>query len=242
MRLDENSVLVGGGEGGSSFNGRLHKVDVNTGTFSTVDIPGGRALHVVADPSLPIAYTMGLPGTLYRVNLSPFGSPGVPLTLTGDDPLITHITFTPGGTVFYTSSDERGFGNFGIIDLMAQTTTRLMTGLAAAHGMAYDETTNLLLLSGSNMLVQIDPMNPSTIVDQINVQTALEAQGSVFPDGMQLDIVVPDQDGNLFISNNFGDLIFMDYSNSGRVSNSRFLWSQFLAENLDDIDTFCPAL
>jgi len=212
--------LLIGGQGN-----RVHEVNPVGGAFTTV-APGVDAYHLVVDPNKQVVWASSIPGSLSSVPINPFGTAGTPKTITGDDTLITSMAFTPGGTVFYTSSGGGGTGSFGTIDLSGvnAVTTRILASLPAAHGMVYDPFSGDLILGGANEIAQIDPTNPSVIIS-----SALFA-------GNQFDQGAVDGKGHIFWADNLGKFFFMDYSTTNAVGDSNnFVSDAFFKSNLDDI-------
>ena len=128
----DGDLLVGG-----QATGRLFKI--NRTTHAQTNQPTGQtdSFHVKLDPSGQKAWTAGLPSSLAEVPLNPF-APGTMHTLTGDDTLITDITWA-AGKVFYTASGTNGHGNFGEINLTTFVTTRRLTDVDYAHGIQLED-------------------------------------------------------------------------------------------------------
>lgn len=153
----------------------------------------------------------------------PFGGTGTALSLSGDDGLITSLAFTPSGTVYYTNAGPGGLGNFGAIDLTTGVTTRLLTGVAAAHGMVYDPFGDDLILGGSNHITQYD-LTTNAIISDLIVPFDTFDQGAV------------DGKGHIFWADNGGRFFFLDYTTTSLVgSASNFVSNDFFKGSLDDI-------
>ncbi len=213
--------LIVGGQGD-----RVHKVKTDGSGHSTVGAGGTASFHVMLDPSGTKVWSAGIPGALAEIPLTPFAG-GTAHALSGDDTAITTIAFDAGGTAYYTASGSGGFGSFGTIDLTTFTTTSLMTGVAAAHGMAFDPFTGDLILFGDNHVTQIDTTT-LTIVSDLDLST--------LGLGLALDQGTVDGKGNLFAASNTGVLFFMDYSATGLVAGAgNFFAAPFLAASLDDV-------
>ncbi|MBV8162519.1 MAG: hypothetical protein JO265_16495 [Acidimicrobiia bacterium] len=212
----DGHLLVGGGTTG------IFQVDPTSGAVQSARPGGPGAWHVSVDPSGTKAWAAGLPGPLSEVPLTPFGN-GVARPLTGDDPSVTSVGFAQG-KAFYTASDPAGSGSFGEIDLASFHTTRLLADLRGAHGMTFDPSTGDLLLFGSTDIVQIDPVNPRVV-----------AASRTFP-GLRLDQGTVDGHGHLFAASNTGELLFIDYSRTGHIDDSRDTVQRiFVDPNLDDL-------
>jgi hypothetical protein len=210
-------LIVGGGATGMVF-----QVDPESGAVESVKSGNPHAYHVSVDPSGTRVWTAGIPGVLSEVPLQPFAD-GTPRPLTGDDPLVTSVGFALGKS-FYTSSDANGGGSFGRIDLTARRTERLMTDLRGAHGIAFDEFTASLFLFGSFSILQIDSGSPTVISSQRNVL------------GMRFDQGTVDGRGHLFVADNGGRLVFVDYSATRKVGDDRNrVETRFLDPGLDDL-------
>ena len=211
----DGALIVGGGSSGVNS-----RIELDTGVL-TESFPGGA--HVALDPSGLIVWSgAGQPGDLAETPLNPFGN-GIRHSLNGDDLAITQIVFDANGHSYYSSSGAGGFGNFGFIDLNTFTTTRLLSNLPAAHGMAYDPFTGDLMLFGDSHITQFDPTTNAVISDRQFTSVNFD-QGAV------------DGRGRLFVASNTGDLLFMDYSLSGRIGDLSNLTNiQFLQSQLDDV-------
>jgi len=212
----DGKLLVGGGASG------IFEVDPRAGAAQSARPGGPGAWHVAVDPSGTKAWAAGIPGPLSLVPLDPFGN-GVARPLSGDDRSVTSIGFARD-KAFYTASDPAGYGDFGLIDLESFRTTRLMAQLRGAHGMTFDPSTGDLLLFGNTEIVQIDPANPMVV-----------AASRSFP-GLQLDQGTVDGKGHLFAASNTGQLLFVDYSITGHIDDSRDVVAQVPVDpNLDDL-------
>ena len=204
----------------------IYRVDqtIMPATVTPIRTAIGDNFHLALDPSGSEVWVGGIPGPLEKVPM-PLG-PGTIAGLVGDDGAITGIAFDQTGQAFYTSSGAGGFGNFGKIDLSVSpaVTTRIQSGLPAAHGIVFDPFTNTLILFGSNHISQINPTSPTSLVsDYTN-------------DGLTFDQGAVDGKGHIFGATNNGLMIFIDYSVSGKVGDiSNFVSSQFLANSLDDV-------
>jgi hypothetical protein len=213
--------LLIGGQGNA-----VHKVNRTTGAFQTRTAGGAAAFHMAMDPSGNNAWASGIPGALASVPLNPFAN-GIVKTVTGNDTAITSLAFKNATTVVYTASGAGGFGNFGTIDMSNPSnfvTSRVYSGLAAAHGMTYDPFTNTYILMGDSTITQIDA-------------NTLAILGSrVFSGGFTFDQGTVDGNGHLFAASNDGRMLFMDYKATGQIFNlANFTATPFLAGALDDI-------
>jgi hypothetical protein len=207
----------------SNQGNAIYQVNPANGAFTTANPGIPNAYHLVVDPNENVVWAAGLPGNLSSVPINPFGGAGTVKVLSGNDPLITSMLFTPFG-IFYTASMQPGVGNFGTIDLVSGVTTRLISNLPAAHGIQYDPFTGDLILGGSNEIAQIDPLNPSVILSSRFFPGNTFDQGAV--DGL----------GHIFWTDNGGRFFFMDYSTTGNVGNvSNFVSDSFFKSALDDI-------
>jgi hypothetical protein len=212
----DSQLLVGG------QSEKIYKVNAQTQTVATHTTGGIDAYHMALDPSLDYAWASGIPGGLSKIPLKPFAD-GTPIPLAGDDQKVTSLAFQDASHAFYTSSDADGTGNFGSLDMATFTTHRLIKGLEGAHGMAYDPYTGDLMLFGGTQVVQIDPA------------TAQQVSSRSFP-GTHFDQGTVDGKGHLFVANNKGTLLFVDYSASKKIGDaSNFVQQPFLADNLDDV-------
>lgn len=196
--LPDGDYLVGGQAD------RVHKV-TEDGEVTSFEAGGTAAHHLTLDPSGTKAWAGGAPGTPAEIPLAPFGV-GQLRPLSGDDTEITQIIFDDRGRAFYTSGAFDGWGNFGRIDMASLRTTRLLSGLEAAHGMTFDPFSGDLILFGGNMIAQIDPDNPTVVKS-----TAYYSLDS------QFDVGRTDGKGHLFATRNDGYLVFVDFDNTRLV-------------------------
>jgi WD40 repeat protein len=212
-----NGQLLVGGQGNA-----VHQVNPTNGSFTTAT-PNVAAYHLAVDPSKNVVWASSIPGALASLPINPFGGAGTVLPLSGDDGAITSLAFAPGGTVFYTNAGSGGFGNFGTIDLTTGVTTRLLSNVAAAHGMVYDPFSGHLILGGSNHITQIDPT------------TGLIIHDGTFA-GNNFDQGAVDGKGHIFWADNGGKMFFLDYSTTSNVASaSNFVSDVFFKGSLDDI-------
>ena len=183
------------------------------GTFGTVNLP------FVG----PVAVNGDAPGNLVKTPAD-LSSGGVSQALSGDTTALTQIAFAPsGGKVFYTSAPNNGNGDYGTIDLATGKTTKI-GALPAAHGIIYDSFSGDFILTGANHVTQIDASTGSVVSD-LTLDPSLQLdQGSV------------DGKGHLFVGDNNGKLVFVDYSHdAGKLLTGGVTETPFLASHLDDL-------
>ena len=219
VRNPNNGFLLIGGQGNA-----VYEVNPGTGTFTSAT-PNVSAFHLAVDPSNNVVWASGIPGSLSSLSINPnLSGSGTVLTLSGADTQVTSLAFAPGGEVFYTNAGAGGTGNFGTIDLTTGVTTRLLTGVVAAHGMVYDPFSGDLILGGGDQIAQIDPNNPTVLASVLTVPGNTFDQGAV------------DGKGHIFWADNGGNFFFEDYSTTMLVGNSNnFVSDSFFQANLDDI-------
>jgi hypothetical protein len=218
----------------------VYKVNTTNGQVTSVTAGNTNAFHMMATPDGHIL-SSSIPGTpaVYPGNLS---ANGKALTFKGGtDQFVDTISFDNKGNGFYTSSSSSGNGSFGRISLDltndTYTTTRLIAPpLPAAHGMTFDPFTGDLILFGAEHITQIDPTTGS-IVSDLNLSSLAGQHFTTFDQG------TVDGQGHLYVANNGGDLLFLDYSATGVVGGvspaspgtRNIAFVQFLANNLDDV-------
>ena len=157
--------------------------------------------------------------------LNPF-SAGILHPISGDDTVISALAFDKAGTAYYTNGGGGGYGNFGIVDLSTFTTKRYFTNLPASHGIIYDPLTGDLIIVGSSHVTQIDPTTMKVVSDREFSSMGIWSldQGSV------------DGKGHLYVADNGGRLLFVDYSKTGLIGDpSNFVATPFVANYFDDV-------
>ncbi len=199
----------------------VNPITGQTQTFSSG--PGGD--HLALDPSGQYAWTSDQPGELEKIPLNPF-SPPVAEPLTGDDTQVTAIAFDPSGNAYYTTGSPTGAGNFGTINLQTFTTTRVFSDLPAARGMMYDPFTGDIILVGLSDVTQIDPKTMTIVSTRDFSSLGIS----------RLDQGAVDGQGHLYVADNTGKLLFVDYSQTGLIGDSSdFVSAQDFAYHLDDV-------
>lgn len=211
-------ALVGG-----QFSGNVEEVDPATGNVRQVPSGCPDAYLLALAPSGTTVYTAGIPGDLCAMPTNPL-RPGHMIPLKGDDTQITDLAFDQTGQAFYTTGISAGPGNFGLIDLATGTTSRQLSGIVPGHGMAFDPYTKTLFLFGGDAIYQVDPLHPKTVLSTMTVP------------GVQFDNGTTDGKGHLYVASNFGQLVVVDYSVSGRIGDTRnTVTTVNLHANLDDV-------
>ncbi|MEQ1631696.1 MAG: hypothetical protein ABL997_04950 [Planctomycetota bacterium] len=215
--------IIIGGQGDA-----LYKIAYPTPAFTSANVGGTFAYHVMLDPSGSKVWSSGNYGYLAETPLYPFAN-GTFRPLNGDDQLVTHVIFTPHGA-FYTASLPTGNGHFGRIDMNTFTTTRLFTDVRWSHGAALDCYTGDIMVFANDRIAQFDPVS-QTVVAELDLA----------PLGLliNLDQGTADGDGHLYVASNTGYLVFVDLTLSRDVSNPDFVDAPFLDHFLDDIAPEC---
>jgi len=200
----DGSLIIGG------IGAVVDKVNPITGAVSSVSTGGPGAFHLALDPSGKYVYTAAQPGEISVIPLDPFSN-GTPHAVKGDDTGVAALAFDSAGVAYYTTGNGGNDpnANFGLIDLSTFTTRRIFSGLVAAHGMTFDPFTGDMILVGDNHVAQID-LKTMTIVSSLD----LSSRGS-----FQLDQGTADGHGHLFVCDNFGHLLFIDYSKTGLIGD-----------------------
>jgi hypothetical protein len=222
------------GEGGSGLVNKF--APSGAGPLTTVNAGGGQAFHLALDPRRDRFWTAGIPGSLSEVPLSPFAN-GTGHGVSGDDSSITGIAFdraTPPNA-YYTASGPGGHGNVGRINLATFTTTRAITAQDGAHSIVYDPFSDTLLLFGDQHITQLN-LPALTIKSQIDLSAS-------YPN-LILDQGSVDGKGHIFVGDNNGYLVFVDYANTAalapasgknQISYASFTNVQFLDADVDDV-------
>jgi hypothetical protein len=213
-----DGFLAVGGQGAA-----VYRVNPTTGAFTSQSSGGPAAYHMMVAPDGTI-YSSAIPGTPASYN-STLTVNGTPHPLSGPDTAIDTIIWpNPKDPLHavYTSSGSGGFGNIGFLDLTTDTTTRVASGVPAAHGGTYDPFTNTIIMFGDGHITQFNPTTLAVVSD-------LSLGGGTFDQG------TVDGNGHVFVANNDGNLTFLDISKSGLVGSPDFMTTQFLAGSLDDV-------
>ncbi len=225
-----NGDLLVGGQG----NGHVSDVRISDGHITTASPGVPNAYHLALSPDLTKAYTTNIPGNLGFVNLTGGISAGSIITLSGSDTAITSIAFDLSGNGYYTTAGPGGTGSVGRITFSgsAATTTRILTEVPAAHGMVYDSYTNTLDLFGASHITQLNLDTNLTTYSDLNLTGTHDSSGSNF----QFDQGAPDGRGHLYVADNNGDILFVNYQDTLHVGDvTNYVDHQFLATTLDDI-------
>jgi hypothetical protein len=223
---------------------RVFKVNKATGAYTTFRVVGSDNYHLMMDPDNIHLWSSGIPGPptkwpLYNSLPNNMGV-GTVYPVSGSESQVTQISWDDNGTAFYTSSDYRGNGYFGIIDMNTMVTTRINPWrpsdnkgindrVPAAHGMHFDSYSGTLLLFGNDHITQIDPITRKIIAD-------LDFSTMGF-NNIRFDQGTSDGQGHLFVADNNGYVIFVDYSSNPlkRIDDDMFIHAQWLDNELDDI-------
>ena len=159
------------------------------------------------------------------------------------------ITYTPAAGSTGASCSA------SLTQLLPQSLTS--TGFAAAHGMTYDSYSKSLILFGSTMIAQI-PVSSSTTLTTTTAapvseitwdglacteSTSCYQVPSNLGTNYRFDQGTADGLGHLFVSDNNGNLVFVDYSQTpaliaGTSSTPSYVSDKFLTSSLDDVANF----
>ena len=195
----------------------VDKVNIGNGTFThqTQQAGGaGQVAHVSVDPSRQKVWGT-YTGGITEFPLSPAFADGTEHDVTGDSTDITTLGFTPDGHAYYSSSD----GSFGSIDLSTFQTTRLIAACptnpdnclgSPMHSFTYDSYTGDIIGFGTNHVVQIRLTPTPHIVSQGDLQAPV---GS-------LDQGTVDGRGHLYVGDNGGYIVFVDYAASHLIGDA----------------------
>ncbi len=219
-----NSQLLVGGQN----TGSIYQVNPTNGSYTTLNA-GMNTFEITVGPNGNHVWGGGSEGgaaTITEVPLNPTGGAPNVISVSGANSEVTHITFAPGqaaGTAFYTDGTNSGLGNFGTINLATGVTTALLTNVPYAHGMVYDPFTGDLILAGGDTLAQIST-------------TGAVLSTLALSPGQELDQGAVTGTGQLYWADNTGNLVFIDYANTGLIGSSQdFVSNNFFITSLDDI-------
>jgi hypothetical protein len=87
-----------------------------------------------------------------------------PHSITGDDTAVGTLAWDSSGNCFYTVSQPAGTGSFGLLNTNTFVTKRLLAGIPAAHGMAYDPSTRTFILFGSTHITQVVATTTNAVI------------------------------------------------------------------------------
>jgi dipeptidyl aminopeptidase/acylaminoacyl peptidase len=220
---DGKTLLIGGQDRD------IYHVDPTNGhVLNTLGTGGVDVYHLALSPNGNTVYGGGSEGNspgLAVVPTNPYGN-GVTEAISGSNSTITGIAFDSSGQAFYTASSATGDGNFGTISNLntSPVTHSLIAGLTAAHGITYDPFTKDFILVGGNEIAQVD--TTGHVISERFFSGYVDSFDQASVDGQ----------GHLFVANNDGNMLFVDYSASGLIgASSNFTAKHFLATYLDDV-------
>ncbi|MHB1525330.1 MAG: hypothetical protein ACYCZN_03450 [Candidatus Dormibacteria bacterium] len=172
------------------------------------------------------------------------------------------VIWDGNGQAYYTESlpggsggDYGGYGAFGKISITytpggsscSAVLTQLLTNFPAAHGMTYDPSSQSIIMFGSTMIAQIPVANvgssTATVASEITFNSEACTSGvseancrQVSGNGnSQFDQGAVDGLGHIFVSDNNGNLVFVDYAGTALISNASYVYDQPLTMGLDDV-------
>ena len=166
-----------------------------SGIFSVPEESTGAVLRIEMESWEDVPHRPEAP------ELQPIGG-----VLTGDDVSLSHVAVEADGSAYYFAEDDAAGGTFGEIDLETNATTRLLDGLPAAEDVVDDPLSGEFILMGEAEIAQIQPAPEAHIVSRHGV-----APGEALESG------AVDGDGHLFVRRTDGEIVFVDYSVSGRI-------------------------
>ncbi len=220
-----HKLLVGG-----QSSGTVYEVNPKTGSAQSQSAGIQNAYMVGLSPHASTAYfgAVGNPSTsaIGVVPLKPFG-PGSALPVSSN---VDAVAFD-NGVAYYTNSNTGGMGNFGTINLQTGQKQRLLSNIPA-HGMTYDPYTGDLMLFGGNQIAQYSP-SAGGIVSTLTVNSLVSTVTNN-PTFTVFDQGWTNGRGQLFAAANSGQLVYVDYAQSGLVGTSTHTQT-FLKSYLDDI-------
>jgi hypothetical protein len=204
----------------------FNEVDPNTG--ATTYNSNIYSLNVMVDAAGTKVWMDGDPGSgsLAWSPLTPGGGIGASTTLalSGDDVNLNTVIFVDSTHVYYVAELPPQFqgltGHVGTLNVTTGKTTcyktaGVCTTFTGVHGGVYDPFTKNLIVFGSNIINQINPVTGALI--------ASETVAALNPSNGNFDQGAVDGFGHLFIAwaSGSGDLYFEDYS-GGTVGTGNF--------------------
>ena len=207
---------------------------------------------------------VGSDGTISAGTSCALSLSGTLLTPAEEQSFVLDSVVWVGSQAYFTESSPSnlfgGYGTFGAIDITytggscSANLIPLLPALPSAHGMAYDPYSNSILTFGSQMIAQIKvggAAAPSaSIVSEITfggqacyeTPSCYQYAGPVGSSSNNMfDQGAVDGTGHIFVSNNNGNMVFVDYSQiasgliAGTSTNRPFVSDQFETTAMDDV-------
>ena len=208
----------------------VYKVNPFTGKVLSRTANGG-ICHMALDPNRARAwggfdYDVSGSKLLTEIPLTTFAA-GIGHAVTGSTTAVGTLAWDTAGNAYYTDSPSTGTGAFGIINLNTFVTTNLLANLPAAHGMAFDPYTGSFVLFGAKNITQV----------RATATNAVTLSDLSFPgEAKNWDQGTVDGLGHIFVANNDGTLLFIDYSASRLLSaTNTTVIRTYLDSNLDGV-------
>lgn len=209
-----DAMIVPGGDIVVAGQGpNVYKVNFTTGDFTTVSA-SNNGNTVSLDPSGTSVWIGWTDTSPSQVPLNPFAN-GTPHSVAGDDAAITSLAFTPGNGVYYSNGGE-GVGNFGRIDLVTFTTTRLIASTFAST-VHYDRFSRSLVMAAGGQAIQVDPADPTVVLSSRDDSAAGENYLMLRPDGR--GHLLGTRWGGGGGNPSGGRLVLVDYSATGLIGD-----------------------
>jgi hypothetical protein len=214
------NLLIGG-----QCSGLVHEV-TKAGAVVGSSSAQGCSFHLTLDAGGEKVWTSSFGGDIVEVPLPIDGTAGTLHDVTGDDGGLTQIAFNGDASkAFYVNGQPNGGGNVGIIDLSTFVTTRIHTGVTAAHGLIYDPFTDLMTLFGAGQVGTL------SAADGLGLKTGSIAAITGVCD---FDQGAVDGKGHALVAG-CGGITLIDYRVSGDITAPDFAATIFGFSNIDDV-------
>lgn len=220
--FDSSGKLLVGGQG----SGRVYMYDPAAGPGATIidsGLSNGESYHLTLDPSGQYVYTSAFGGELQRLALGPntIGD-ATTINVTGGDGVLTQVAYAPNtGNWFYVNGGPNGGGNLGSIDIGTGVTVRNYSAVAAAHGIVFDQYTNLMTIFGAGRTGTFDA-STGLGLKQSGLFTCDFDQGAT--DGL----------GHALVAG-CGGITLLDYRLSGDITNPDYYTTLYGFAGIDDV-------
>lgn len=219
-----NGNLLIGGQG----SGNVYELNPTTGALIHTQNTGAASYHLALDPTGTKVFTSDFGGALKTLSM-PIGSGVTSTGVSGGDGGVTGVAFNAGGAGFYVNGSPNGHGNVGKINVATGSTTRLFSGVEAAHGMVYDRFTGLMTMFGDGDVATFDA---DAANDALIIGSLKQTTGQKFT--CDFDQGAVDGKGHALVAG-CSQITFIDYHLSGDITHPDYYTSVGGFGGIDDV-------